>query len=237
MTPFARKTVMVAGILYVITFLASIPALILIGPVLHDHGYILGAGADTRVVWGCILDLVNALAAAGTAVALFPVIKRVHESVALGFVASRLMEAATIMIGIVCLLAVVTLRQDHAGADPATLVTTGRALVEVRNWTFLLGPGVMPAFNALLLGTLLYRSRLVPRIIPLMGLVGAPLLLAAAAATLFGLGEQISLWSGIATVPVAAWELTIGIWMIVKGFRTTPAPITTETERPLVAVA
>lgn len=233
MTPFARRSVLVAGILYLITFLSSIPALALLGPVLHDPGYIVGAGSDTRVVWACILDVVNALAAIGTAVALYPVVKRVNESLALGFVVSRLLEAAVIMVGVVSVLAVVTLRQDHAGADPATLVAVGRGLVDVRDWTFLLGPGVMPAFNALLLGTLLYRSRLVPRFIPLMGLIGAPLLLAAAGATLFGVIDQVSAWSGVATIPVAAWELSIGSWMIVKGFAT--APVTPAAADPDIA--
>jgi hypothetical protein len=137
-------------------------------------------------------------------------------------VASRLIEAAVIMIGVVSLLAVVTLRQSFAGAsgvDTPALLFTGQALVAVRDWTFLLGPGLMPAFNAVLLGWLLYRSRLVPRVIPTMGLVGAPLLLAADLATLFGYIPQISLWSGIATLPVAAWELAVGTWMVAKGFK------------------
>jgi hypothetical protein len=215
----SRKNVFAAGVLYLLTFVSSIPALALfLGPVLHNPDYIVSAGQDTRVVWGCLLDVVNALAAIGTAVALFPVIKRHNESLALGFVTSRLLEAAVIMIGVVSLLAVVTLRQS-AGADPSDLVTTGRALVAVRDWTFLLGPGLMPAFNALLLGTLLYRARLVPRFIPLMGLIGAPLLLTSMVCTLFGVFGQVSGVSFFLTLPVAAWELSIGIWMMAKGFR------------------
>ncbi len=103
-------------------------------------------------------------------------------------------------------------------------MTTGAALVAVRDWTFLLGPGFVPALNALLLGTLMYRSRLVPRIIPTIGLIGAPLLLAATTACLFGYTEPFSVWPNIATLPVAAWELSLGVWMVVKGFR--PSPIT-----------
>jgi hypothetical protein len=131
------------------------------------------------------------------------------------------------MIGVVSLLAVVPLRQGLAGAtgaDAAALVTTGQSLVAVRDWTFLLGPGLMATLNALLLGSLMYRSGLVPRIIPTMGLIGAPLLLASNIATLFGYNEQISVVSAIATLPVAAWELSVGIWMAVKGFK--PSPIT-----------
>jgi hypothetical protein len=225
-----RRTALVAGALYLLTFASSIPALILIGPVLDNPDYIVSSGADTRVLWGSLLDVVNALAAVGTAVVLFPVVRRQNEATALGFVASRMFEAAVIMIGVVSLLAVVTLRQDFAGAsgeDAATLVTTGQALVSVRDWTFLLGPGLMAGINALLLGSLMYRSGLVPRIIPTMGLIGAPLLIIATLATLFGHNEQLSVWSAIATLPVAAWELSVGTYMLVKGFR--PSAITSTT--------
>jgi hypothetical protein len=225
-----RKTALVAGTFYLLTFIASIPALILLGPVLDNADYIISSGADTRVITGCFLDVVNALACVGTAVALFPVVRRQNEAAALGFVTSRVLEAAVIMIGVVSLLAVVTLRQDLAGAtgsDAATLVTTGQALVAVRDWTFLLGPSLMAGLNALLLGSLMYRSRLVPRIIPMTGLIGAPLLLAATTATLFGHIQQLSVWSGIATLPVAAWELSVGLYMVVKGFK--PSPTTTTT--------
>jgi hypothetical protein len=217
----ARRTALVAGAFYLVTFAASIPALLLLGPILHNPDYVVSAGDDTRVLWGCLLDVVNALACIGTAVTLFPVVKRQNQGFALGFVTSRMLEAAIIVIGVVSLLAVVTLRQQYAAdhADPAALVTTGHALVAVRDWTFLLGPGLMPALNALLLGTLLYRSRLVPRPIPVLGLVGAPLLVAADAAVFFGYLDQVSAWAGVATLPVAAWELSVGAWMLVKGFR------------------
>ena len=171
--------------------------------------------------------MINASACIGTAVVLFPVVKRQHEAAALGFVTARVMEAAVIVIGVVGLLAVVTLRQElagGAGADAVSLVITGKALVAIRDWTFLLGPGLIPAVNALLLGYLMYRSGLVPRVIPLMGLVGAPLLLASATATILGFNEQFSVWSAIATVPIFLWELSLGIWLVVKGFR--PSPIT-----------
>ena len=218
-----RSHARAAGIFYLLTFASSIPALILIGPVLNDAGYVTGAGQDTRVLWGCLLDAVNALTAIGSAVALYPVVKRQNGSMALGFVTSRLMEAAVIMIGVVSLLGVVTMRQDFAGGDAASVTTTAHALVDVRNWTFLFGPGLMPAFNAVLLGTLLYRSRLVPRIIPTVGLFGAPLLFAAFVATFFGAIDQVSPVSAVLTLPVAAWELAVGLWMTFKGF--TPSPV------------
>lgn len=222
-----RRTALVAGGFYLLTFAASIPASFLIGPVLDDPNYVVGPGADTRVILGCLLDLINAFACVGTAVALFPVVKRQSEGLALGFVTSRLFEAAVIVVGVVSLLAVVTLRQEFAataGADAATAVTTAGALVVVRDWTFLVGPGLVPAVNALLLGTLLYRSGLVPRVIPAMGLVGGPLLLAANLGVMFGVNEQTSVVSAITLAPLFLWELSVGIYMAFKGFR--PSPIT-----------
>jgi hypothetical protein len=222
-----RKTALVAGALYVITFAASIPALPLLAPVLDNRDYIVSSGADTRVLLGCFLDLIVALAGIGTAVALFSVVKRQHEGFALGFVTTRLFEAAVIVIGVVSLLAVVTLRQDvagTAGADEASLVAVGQALVAVRDWTFLLGPGLMAALNALLLGTLMYRSGLVPRLIPVVGLIGAPLLLASVTAVFFGMWELGDVWHKILVAPIFAWELSLGVYLVVKGFK--PSPIT-----------
>ncbi|WP_433784721.1 DUF4386 domain-containing protein [Actinomycetospora sp. CA-101289] len=220
-----RRLAVVAGALYLVTFVASIPALILYGPVLNDPGFVLGSGPDTGILWGGLLEVITAIAGVGTAIALFPVLRRHNEAVALGFIASRGLEAATIVTGVVSLLAVASLRQDlagAAGADAASLLTAGHALVAVHEWTFLLGPGVMPAVNALLLATLLFRARLVPRIIPAMGLVGAPLLLASSIATLFGAYSQVSVWSAIATIPIFLWELSLGVWLVVKGFTTSP---------------
>jgi hypothetical protein len=215
-----RKIALVAGVLYLITFISSIPAVFLLDPVLSDPNYVLGAGADTQVIGGAFLDLVNAIASIGTAVALFSVVRRQNEGFALGFVAARMFEAAVIVVGVVSLLAVVTLRQAGAtGADAASLVTTGRALVAIRDWTFLLGPGLVPGVNALLLGYLMYRSRLVPRLIPTLGLVGGPLLISSAVGTMFGVNDAVSVWSGVALVPIFFWELFLGLWLTFKGFQ------------------
>jgi hypothetical protein len=193
------------------------------------------------VLVGGFLEVIVALAGIGTAVTLYPVVKRQNEGVALGFVAARILEAAMIFTGVISLLSLVTLRQDlggtAAGANAAALVTTGASHVAVYNWTFLLSQSLMPGINALLLGSLLYRSRLVPRIIPVVGLIGAPLLICTVITTLFGgfkLGSP-----ELAALPVGAWELSLGVWLVVKGFKPsliTPAPITadmTAASRPL----
>jgi hypothetical protein len=223
-----RKVALVAGVLYLITFISSIPAVLLLGPVLSNPNYIVGGGADTQVIGGAFLDLVNAIACIGTAVALFSVVRRQNEGFALGFVMARMFEAAVIVIGVVSILSVVTLRQAGAtGAEAASLVTTGRALVAIRDWTFLLGPSLIPGLNALLLGYLMYRSRLVPRVIPTLGLIGGPLLISSAVGTMFGVNDAVSVWSGVALLPIFFWELFLGLWMTFKGFQRS-APLMVE---------
>jgi hypothetical protein len=219
-----RKTALVAGVFYLVTFI-SIPTLALYGPVKNHQDWILGSGGHTAVLVGGFLEVIVALAGIGTAVTLYPILKRQHEGAALGFVAARVLEAGLIFTGVVSLLSLVTLRQAGAsGPDAAALVTTAASHVAVYKWTFLLGQSLMPAINALLLGTLLYRSRLVPRIIPVIGLIGAPLLICTVIATLFGSFKLGS--PELAALPVAAWELSLGVWLVVKGFR--PSPITAE---------
>ena len=183
-----RKTALVAGIFYLITFI-SIPTLALYGPVKNHRDWILSSGTNTGVLVGCFLEVIVALAGIGTAVTLYPVVKRQNEGAALGFAAARVLEAVMIFTGVVSLLSLVTLRQDlgaAAGANTAALVTTAAAHVAVYKWTFLLSQSLMPAINALLLGSLMYRSRLVPRVIPVVGLIGAPFLICTVIATLFG---------------------------------------------------
>jgi Domain of unknown function (DUF4386) len=222
-----RKTALVAGIFYLITFI-SIPTLALYGPVRNHRDWILGSGGHTAVLVGGFLEVIVALAGIGTAVTLYPVLKRQHEGLALGFVTSRVLEGSMIFAGVVSLLSLVTLRQHlggAAGANAAALVTTGAAHAAIYNWTVLLGQSLMPGINAILLGTLLYRSRLVPRALPVLGLIGGPLLIIAVFATLFGGGVALHGLAALPVLPVAAWEFSLGVWLIVKGFR--PSPITT----------
>ncbi len=222
-----RKHALVAGLFYIITFI-SIPTLALYGTLKNDPAWILGSGNDSGVLLGTVLELIVALAGIGTAVALFPVVRRQNESFALGFVTTRIVEAAMIFTGVVSLLSLVTLRQDLGAAasasDAPSLVTTGASLTATYNWAFTVGQSLMPAFNALLLGTLLYRSRLVPRVLPTVGLIGAPILIIATVATIFGAVEQYSALGGLAALPIAVWEFSLGLYLTFKGFKAS-API------------
>lgn len=222
-----RAIALVAGVFFIITFIASIPpAFVFYSPVLDDPNYIVSAGADTRVLFGAFFEVILAIAVIGTAVTLFPIVKQQNEGIALGYVAARVLEAAMIFVGIVSLLSVVTLRQDFAGAadaDAASLLTVGKSLVVVHEWTFLLGPGILAGLgNGILLGYLMYRSALVPRRMAILGLIGGPLAVASATATLFGLYEQVSVWAATAIIPEFLWELLLGIYLIVKGFKPSP---------------
>ena len=216
-----RRTSRAAGILYLVTF-ASIPTLALYQGVRGQADFVLGAGSDTGVLWAALSEVVVALACIGTAVVLFPVAKRQSETAALGFVTSRVVEGSLIIVGVVSVLTLVTLRHDVAGTtgtDPASLVATGHALAAAYDWTFLLSQSLMPVFNALCLGTVLYRSGLVPRILPALGLIGAPLLLASDIAIFFGLYDRAAPIAAFAALPIAAWEFSLGIYLTVKGFR------------------
>ena len=221
-----RKTALIAGALFVITFLTSIPAALLFyTPVLDHTNYILGAGADTRVAWGALLEMLLIIANVGSAVVLFPVLKRQNEGLALGYVTARVIESTFIAIGIVSLLAIVTLRQDVGGPGGASsLVPLGRSLVAIHDWTFLLGPGwIVGLGNGLILGYLMYRSGLVPRRMAMLGLIGGPLIIVSGTAVLFNVIEPGSAAQFIATIPEFFWELSLGIYLMVKGFK--PSPI------------
>ncbi len=217
----ARKAVLAAGVLYLITFVTSIPALPLYHRILTNHRYVLGGASDTGVLVAAMLEILLAIAGIGTAVVLFPILRRRAEARALGFVTTRVIEATMILVGVLSVLSIVTLQKHGAaaGADPGSLVANSRSLVAVHDWTFLLGPGLMPALNALCFASILYQTRLVPRIIPTIGLIGAPILFASGMVTLFGGWDQVSSISLLMTLPIAAWELSIGVWMTFKGFK------------------
>jgi hypothetical protein len=211
-----QKSARVTGVLFVITFIASIPpVLFLYGPVLDDPRYILGGGAaDDGASLGALLELLLIIANIGTAVVLYPVVKRVNEILALGFVAARVVECAFIAVGILSILTLVTLRQEAAGADAASLLAVGESLVALQGWTFLLGPGfVVGIGNGLILGYLMYRSGLVPRRMAILGLIAGPVLLARFVAILFGVFEPGSALGSLMVVPEFLWELSLGIWL------------------------
>ena len=208
-----RKIALAAGVLYIITFV-SVPTLALYSSI-HLPNYILGAGPDTSVFIGNILEIIVALAGIGTAVVLYPVLKKQNEVLALGLVASRVLEAGTMFTGVAFLLSVVSLRQTGAGAEA---LVTSHSLVAMYDRIFLIGQSFMPVLDDLLLGFLLYQSRLVPRALSLIGLVGAVVLACGDIVVLFGLVDQHAPSTALFAIPVALFEFSLGVWLIVKGF-------------------
>ncbi|MGO1173988.1 MAG: DUF4386 domain-containing protein [Actinomycetaceae bacterium] len=212
-----RRTALIAGVLYLFTFVTSIPAVTLKAPAL-DPELVHGTVSSGLPVWGAVMEIALAAACIGTAVVLFPVVRRQSEAAALGFVTARVIEGALILVGVLSILSILTL-SDTTRLAPGALTAVHVALVAVHDWTFLVGPGLIPAVNALCLGGALYASGLVPRIIPTLGLIGAPLLIASATATVFGAADQVSWLAALAALPIAAWEGSLGVWLVVKGFR------------------
>ena len=212
-----RKTSLVAGVLYLLTFV-SIPTLALYR-LIHEPNYMLGNGSDMPVIFGGILQIIVALAGIATAIVLYPVLKKQNEATALGLVASRVLEAGTIFVGVAFLLSIVTLRRDGAGAEA---LATSHALVALYDRIFLLGQSFLPAVNDLLLGFLLYKSRLVPRALSMIGIVGAVPLVAGYIAILVGSIEQRSALAGLSALLVAVFEFSLGIYLVVKGFKSSP---------------
>ncbi|MCW5863650.1 MAG: DUF4386 domain-containing protein [Anaerolineae bacterium] len=216
----SRKFALAGGIFYLLTFV-SIPTAVLYKAV-RDPNYIAGPGPDNGIIFGGILEIIVALACIGTAVALYPVVRRQSEAYALGFVGARILEAGTIFAGVVSLMTMVSLRQSGAGAEG---LVTGRALMAMYDW-FHLGQNLIPAVNAVLIGTLLYRARLVPRVLPVLGFIAAPLLVANTILLMFGVTGPALTLTTLGVLPIAIWEFSLGVYLAVKGFR--PNAITAE---------
>ncbi len=223
-SPEQQQRARIFGVLFALTFVTSIEAVLLYDPVLNDARYTLGTGADTRVQLGALCEIFLAITNIGTAVVLWPIARRQSETLALTFVASRIVESIIIVVGVISLLSVVTLRENFAaaGAEAGSHTVAGESLVAIHDWTFLLGPGFCVGMNGLLLGYLFYKSGLVPRWIAMFGLVGGPLIFASAIAVLFGAYEQDGAHF-LFSIPEIVFELSLTIFTIVKGFR--PSPI------------
>jgi hypothetical protein len=205
------------------TFVFSIPAFVFYDPLLNHARYILGSGSDTRVAVGALLEICLAVTGIATAVVIFPIVKRVNESTALGYIASRTVESILILIGVLSLMSVVALRQDFADTGNTALLDVGRSLLAVHDQTSLLGPQFCAGIgNGIMLGYLMWRSRLLPRPMVMFGLIGGPL------AVLAGVGVLLGGWDihdglpVLMTAPEAIWEFSLSVWLLVLGFRPSP---------------
>jgi hypothetical protein len=219
-----RRIATVTGWLWIATFVTSIPArFIFYAPVLDEPNYVTGAGADawTLVATGAVLELFLIISNVGTAVVPFPILKRQNEAGALAYVTARVIECVFIAIGIVSMLAILTVRQDAPSGTDAAL---GQGLEAVYEWAFRIGPGfIVGVGNGLILGYLMYTSGLVPRGMAMLGLIGGPLVCLAGILVIYYIIEAGGPLQAVMTLPEALWELSLGIYLVVKGFR--PSPI------------
>jgi hypothetical protein len=208
------------GLLFLITFVTSIPPFVsFYVPALSDPAFVLGGGFDMSVSWGALLEMLLIVSNIGTALALYPVLKKRFEMLSLGYVTARLTESGFIAIGIIALMALNTLRMQAGDADHDSLLIAGHSLVAVHDWTFRLGPGfVVGIGNGLILGYMMWKTRLVPRAMSILGLIGGPALLVAGTAVLLGVIPGGSVPQGLATVPEFFWELSLGLWLLIRGF-------------------
>jgi hypothetical protein len=217
-------------VLFLITFATSIPALYLLQPVLDDPvGYVEGGGSANRIFFGAFLELLLIIANIGTAVVVYPILKRQNHALSLAFVAARIMESVFILVGVLSVLSIVTLSQENAGGDEGAIAYT---LAALKDWTFNLGPGFVVGWgNGLILGYLMYRSELVPRRLAMLGIVGGPLIILSGTLVMFGVADQGGTLQGLCTIPEFIWELGLGIYATVWGFRAS-SPILADDRRP-----
>jgi hypothetical protein len=209
------------------TFVFSMPAFWFYDPLLNHANYVLGSGHDARVAVGALLEICLAICGIATAVVIFPIVRRVNESTSLGYVASRTVESILILVGVLSLMAIVDLRQggSSGGTDPA-LLDDARSLLALHDQVSLLGPQFCAGLgNGILLGYLMWRSRLLPRPMVLFGLVGGPLALVAGIGVLLGVWDIHSGLPVAMTAPEAIWEFSLSVWLLWRGFR--PSPILT----------
>ncbi len=218
-----RRNAMIIGVLFIVAAAASILGLVSYDPILKNPDYLInGPTGGNQIALGAFFELITAAAVIGTSITLYPYLRKRNESVALGYVCFRTFEAVLIVIGLISMLSLLTLRQTFESGtalDISTLQTVGKTLIAIHDWTFILGPNFMLGINTLLYASLFYQTRLVPRPIAVMGLVGAVSIFTAALLEMFGVILQVSLWGGILALPVASYEMTLAVYLIIKGFK------------------
>jgi hypothetical protein len=218
-----RKNALFVGVLFILAAVTAMIGLALYQPILIDTSYIIkGSVSETQVIWGVFCELVLAISIIGISILMYPVLNKENESIAIGYVCFRLLEAIILIIGIISLLTIVTLSHEFTNEvepNASSFLTAGKLLVSVHHWTFLLGPNLALGPSTLMMSYILYKLKLVPRIISILGLTGGPLIFICAVLVMFGVFLQISFWGVLLAIPVLVYEMTLAVWLIVKGFK------------------
>lgn len=222
-----RTAAQITGVLFILAAVTSIAGLVLYQPILGSGYLAEGAAHARQVIVGAVMELMLVVSAVGTATTMFPILRQYNETIALWHVCFRFLEAVIIVVGIISVLSLVTLSREFAAggaADPAYFQAAGTSLLAIHDWTFLLGPNFMLGINTMMYSYIFFRSGLVPRFIPILGITGSTLVFLAALLEMFGVIEQVSVWGGLLSLPVAANEMTLAVWLLIKGFNPASAP-------------
>ncbi|MCM3600991.1 DUF4386 domain-containing protein [Robertmurraya korlensis] len=220
-----KSAAKLVGVLFILAAVSAVAGVILYDPILNGSDYLInGSKHDNQVILGALMELILVVSAVGTATTMFPILRRYNETIALWHVCFRFLEAIVITVGVISVLSLLTLSREfvEAGApDVAAFQTSGTVLKAIHEWTFMLGPNFMLGINTMMYSYIFYKTKLVPRFIPIIGMTGAALVFVCALLVMFGVIEQVSVWGGLLALPVAANEMILAVWLIVKGFNST----------------
>lgn len=217
-----KKAAKLVGVLFILAAVSAVAGVLLYDPILKDSNYLIkGSEHSNQVILGVVMELILVVSAIGTATTMFPLLRKYNETIALWHVCFRFLEAVVITIGIISVLSLLTLSREYVAGgitDITSYQASGTLLKAIHEWTFLLGPNFMLGINTMMYSYIFYKSKLVPRFIPILGMTGATLVFICAFLVMFGVIEQVSLWGGLLALPVAANEMILAVWLIVKGF-------------------
>jgi hypothetical protein len=217
-----KKAAKIVGVLFILAAVSAVAGVILYGPILNGSDYLMnGSKHANQIILGALMELILVISAVGTATTMFPILRRYNETIALWHVCFRFLEAIVITVGVISVLSLLTLSREFVAAgasDVASFQTSGTVLKAIHEWTFMLGPNFMLGINTMMYSYIFYKTKLVPRFIPIIGMTGAALVFICALLVMFGVIEQVSVWGGMLALPVAANEMILAVWLIVKGF-------------------
>lgn len=217
-----QKAAKIVGVLFILAAVSAVAGVMLYDPILNGSDYLInGSKHANQVILGALMELILVVSAVGTATTMFPILRRYNETIALWHVCFRFLEAIVITVGVISVLSLVTLSQEFVAAgapDVAAFQTSGTVLKAIHEWTFMLGPNFMLGINTMMYSYIFYKTKLVPRFIPILGMTGATLVFICALLVMFGVIEQVSVWGGLLALPVAANEMILAVWLIMKGF-------------------
>ena len=218
---FNKSNAKITGWLFIIAAVSSIIGLKLYDPILSDNNFIVSANNHyNQIIFGAINELILVASATGTGIMLYPLLKRYNESMGIGYLSFRMLEAVFIIIGLLSILTVLSISEsyvDGAITDKANAQNLGLSFISLHKWTFMLGPNFMLSINTFIYSFVFYKTKIIPSNLARLGLLASFLIMTAAILELFGVIQQISTWGILLALPIALYEMTLAIYLITKG--------------------